>query len=401
MQCLSKHTKDATALRGSYKFKSAEVATIMVAAGFAAGVAGRAFLWEYLFVQGRQLATAELIQSTWPEMWTQFCDSVFRGLLDFKATVDSWGTFDLNDHQLDCRDQAYADWNLCACLLTDSAFHYYDYTDSRIWQKLDIFSDPTTPFMVWHHDILAPYVRQLQHDAERAYKSICEKRGGRIVLDQARTNLKIEDASTFDHSRAILVEMTRLLDEGWDEFQGLPRPPAPLPPAPAIHVPTISLPPDIAGAKQLDVLLHHYEKELPRYFSPLLPNKPAPPLWVDGSDKSGKKFRERKDMLFELDAQVSHAHAKVTKVKDRTKAVQYVLDVWRIKMDQYSFTAQDGTSHCIKLLPTQVALCFQHAVGQEKKEVQLKVGKTVNGTRQGDLFGSAKDFLSVFKLSAR
>jgi len=107
MECLSKHTKDATALRGSYKFKSAEVATIMVAAGYAVGVAGRAFLWEYLYVQGRQLAKAELIQSKWPEMWTQFCDSVFPGLLSFKATVDSWVTFDLNDHQLDCRDQAY------------------------------------------------------------------------------------------------------------------------------------------------------------------------------------------------------------------------------------------------------------------------------------------------------
>ena len=37
MECLSKHTKDATALRGSYKIKSAEVATIMVAAGYAMG----------------------------------------------------------------------------------------------------------------------------------------------------------------------------------------------------------------------------------------------------------------------------------------------------------------------------------------------------------------------------
>ena len=210
MECLSKHTKDATALRGSYKFKSAEVATIMVAAGFALGVAGRAFLWEYLYVQGRQLATAELIQSKWPEMWTQFCNSVFPGLLDFKATVDSWGTFDLNDHQLDCRDQAYADWHLCACLLTDSCFHYYDYTDSQIWQELDIFSNPTTPFMVWHHDTFAPYVRQLQQDADRAYRSICDQRGGRTVLDQARDNLRIEVASTFDHSRAILAEMIRL-----------------------------------------------------------------------------------------------------------------------------------------------------------------------------------------------
>lgn len=69
-------------------------------------------------------------------------------------------------------------------------------------------------------------------------------------------------------------------------------------------------------------------------------------------------------------------------------------------MNQYSFTNQDGTFHCIKLLPTQVALCFQQAVGQKKDVVQLKVGKSVNGIRQGDLFGSAKDFLRVFKSCA-
>ena len=373
----------------------------MVAAGFALGVAGRAFLWEYLYVQGRQLATAELIQSKWPEMWRQFCNSVFPGLLDFKATVDSWGTFDLNDHQLDCRDQAYADWHLCACLLTDSCFHYYDYTDSQIWQELDIFSNPTTPFMVWHHDTFAPYVRQLQQDADRAYRSICDQRGGRTVLDQARDNLRIEVASTFDHSRAILAEMIRLLDAGRDHFQGLPQHATALPPAPAIHVPTISLPPDVASAKELDPLLNHYEKELRRYYSPHLKaqDKLTPPDWADGSDKSGKRFSSRKDMLFELDAQVSHVHANVTKVK-RDKAVQRVLNTWKLRMNQYSFTDQHGAFHCIKLLPTQVALCFQQAVGQKKDVVQLKVGKSVNGIRQGDLFGNAKDFLSVFKLSA-
>lgn len=70
-------------------------------------------------------------------------------------------------------------------------------------------------------------------------------------------------------------------------------------------------------------------------------------------------------------------------------------------MDQFSFTAQDGTSHCIKLklLPTHVALCFQQAVGQKKGTVQLKVGKSVNGSKQGALKGSAEEFLSVFKVS--
>ena len=149
-------------------------------------------------------------------------------------------------------------------------------------------------------------------------------------------------------------------------------------------------------------MLNHYEKELRRYYSPHLKaqDKLTPPDWADGSDKSGKRFASRKDMLFELDAQVSHVHANVTKVK-RDKAVQRVLNTWKLRMNQYSFTDQDGAHCCIKLLPTQVALCFKQAVGQKKTEVQLKVGKPVSGVRQGDLFGSADEFLSVFKLSSR
>ena len=123
------------------------------------------------------------------------------------------------------------------------------------------------------------------------------------------------------------------------------------------------------------------------------------PVLADGSDKSGKRFASRKDKLFELEAQMSHVHANVTKVK-RQKAVQRVLNTWRLRINQYSFTGQDGTYHCIKLLPTQVALCFQQAVGQKKDVVQLKVGKSVNGIRQGGLFGNAEDFLRVFKLYA-
>lgn len=45
------------------------------------------------------------------------------------------------------------------------------------------------------------------------------------MFDQARDNLRIEVASTFDHmhARAILAEMTRLLDAGWNQDQSLPR----------------------------------------------------------------------------------------------------------------------------------------------------------------------------------
>ena len=66
----------------------------------------KAFLWEYQFVQGRQLATTELqIWSGRPDMWKQFCVTAdFLGLINFKATVDSWGTFHLSHHQLDCLD---------------------------------------------------------------------------------------------------------------------------------------------------------------------------------------------------------------------------------------------------------------------------------------------------------
>ena len=44
------------------------------------------------------------------------------------------------------------------------------------------------------------------------------------MLDQARENLRIVVASTFDHmhATAILAEMTRLLDAGWDQNHSLP-----------------------------------------------------------------------------------------------------------------------------------------------------------------------------------
>ncbi len=82
------------------------------------------------------------------------------------------------------------------------------------------------------------------------------------MLDQARDNLGIDVACTLDHSRGLLQEMVRLLDQGTEYFQALPQRPAPLPPAPEVHVPTISLPLDIASAKDLEPLLQQWEKKL-------------------------------------------------------------------------------------------------------------------------------------------
>ncbi len=403
MTTLSKHVERATAIRGHYKFKHAAVRIIMKAAGFSEGIYEGHFNWEGSYIQGRQLATADLIQAKWPGMWEHFCEAVFPGILDFKARVDSRGKNSLTHDEEDMRMQAYVDWNLCETLLQDLPFHLWEdrSKDSSLWKAFDCLEDPTSPFCVWLHDQFAPWVRQLQHDAGRVHVSIHNQRGGgRTVLDQARDNLHIEVARTLDHSRALLQEMARLLNEGTEYFQALPQRPAPLPPAPEVHVPTISLPLDVT--KDLGPLLQLWDKKLRKYFSPLLEDKPTPPAWVDGSKNSGKRFNERKDMLFELDAQVKRAHAKSkVKVKDRTVAVQQVLDAWRIKMARYSFTDTSGTPRCIKLTPTQVALCFQHAVGQKKKIVHVTVGKTnkVTGDRQGDLFGSAEDFLSVFKSS--
>ena len=412
MTTLSKHVDKATAIKGHYKFKHAAIRIIMKAGGFSEGIYENHFNWEGAYIQGRQLATVDLIQAKWPGMWEHFCEAVFPGLLDFKALVDSRGKHNLTEDEEDMRMQAYVDWNLCETLLQDLPFHLWEdqSKDSPLWKALDCLEDPTSPFCVWLHDEFAPWVRQLQHDADKVHVSIRNQRGGRTVLDQARDNLKLWDPKTLNESRALLQEMVRLLNEGTEHFQALPQCLAPQPPAPEVHVPTISLPLNMTGAKDLDPLLHLWEKKLRQYFSPLEPKK-TPPAWVDGSKGSGKRFGERKDMLFELDAQVCHAYkinkdkdrAKNDKVKDRAKAVQQVLDAWRIKMARYSFTDTNGTPCCTKLTVTDVARCFREALGEKKKDVvQVKAGKSVGGTRQGDLFGNPKEFLSVcVQLSAR
>ena len=40
----------------------------------------------------------------------------------------------------------------------------------------------------------------------QSLQSICNNRGGRTVLDQARDNLRKEVASAFEHAKAILAD---------------------------------------------------------------------------------------------------------------------------------------------------------------------------------------------------
>ena len=97
MTTLSKHVDKATAIRGHYKFKHAAVRILMKAGGFSEGIYENHFNWEGAYIQGRQLATVDLIQAKWPGMWEHFCEAVFPGLLDFKALVDSRGKHNLTD----------------------------------------------------------------------------------------------------------------------------------------------------------------------------------------------------------------------------------------------------------------------------------------------------------------
>ena len=141
MTTISKHVANATAIRAHYKFKHAKVKTMMKAAGFCEGIYASQFAWEGSFVQGRQLATVELIQAKWPGMWEHFCEALFPGLLAFKAQIDARGHDELYSDEDDMRIQAHVDYHLCQCLLQDSAFFRWNFPDSPIWRALEVFQD--------------------------------------------------------------------------------------------------------------------------------------------------------------------------------------------------------------------------------------------------------------------
>ena len=241
-----------------------------------------------------------------------------------------------------------------------------------------MFQDPTTPIMKWHHDTLTPWVRQLQRDADRCHASIRNMRGGRTVLDTARKNLGIEVASTLVQSRALLQEMVRLLDAeeaGSNAVQILPAHPPPPPPVPDVFVPVLRMPKEVIEQSVLVLrpLWDLWESKLRQYYSPLLKERKTPPAW-EGRDK--EKFQDRKDMLLELDAQISEAVAKKkggqkSAAADRKLATQQVLNAWHARMREYRFTAEDKTEHIISLTPTQVAKAFKqgYAWGERQQEV--------------------------------
>lgn len=109
IQCITKHTKEASVLRTSYRFKSAEIKTMTRLAGYSAGIAGGDFKWEHHLIQGRQLITPEVMQEKWPAQWACFQQAVFPCLDRLLQRVDARGTSELSPHEEDCRNQAYVD----------------------------------------------------------------------------------------------------------------------------------------------------------------------------------------------------------------------------------------------------------------------------------------------------
>ena len=146
-----------------------------------------------------------------------------------------------------------------------------------------------------------------------------------------------------------------------------------------------------------------WEAKLRQYYSPLLKERQTPPAW---HERDYEKFQDRKDMLLELDAQISEAAAKKkggqkSAAADRTLATQQVLTAWHARMREYRVAAGAGTKHSIRLTPTQVAKAFKQGCAWEKGNkkyelVQLKVG-TGGEEKKCEIRESAVDFLKAFR----
>lgn len=398
IECISKHTKGATVLRTSYRFKSAEIKSITRLADYQEGIAGSDFKWEHHLIQGRQLITPDILQAKWPAEWTEFQDTVFPGLVRLARDVHIRyrENTELNDHEGDCRNQALVDQALCCTLLVDSAFHYDQFRASACWKELGIFSDPTSKWMQWHHDEFAPWVQQLQRDAERAHACIRHPNGSMTVLDQARSNLGIINASS-SQSWELLREMVKLMDENSGGFgvATIPKQPEPMLPLPKVYIETLSFPNALASPKTLRPLWDLWQNSLSQYFSPLHKNSKPIPAW-DTYRPHTENWNNRKDMLLELDRQVAFCHSNITKVKDRAVAVTHVLGRWNAKMEAFEYVREGQKVRPRNILtPVDLGRCFFQATSQQKDKVVLKKAKSKSVT--GDEVCSAQEFLSVFR----
>ena len=217
--------------------------------------------------------------------------------------------------------------------------------------------------MQWHHGHVAPWIWQLQVDAERAHACIRER--GRTVLDQARTNLNIKQASA-NNALCILQEMVRLIDSsivfGMPAMQKQPEPMLPLP---KVHIQTLSFPNYLASPKTLRPIWDLWQNSLKQYFGPLA--KQPIPAW-EAVRQHSDNWREWKDMLLELDAQVAFCDSNITKVKDRSMAVNHVLDQWHVKMETIESVREGQMQRSRnKLTVGQVGTCWRPETRRQKR----------------------------------
>ena len=194
------------------------------------------------------------------------------------------------------------------------------------------------------------------------------------MLDQAMTNLNISNP-TSSQSWDLLREMVRLMAGNSSGFSvaSVPKQPEPLPPLPKVHIETLGFPNQLASPKtHLRPLWDLWQNSLRQYFSPLVKDKKPPPTW-EGGRQSTDNWNGRRDMLLELERQVAHCHSNITKVKDKTVAVNHVLDAWHVKMEgfEYICNGQKGRPKN-KLTPADLRRCFFQIRSQNKTEVTLK-----------------------------
>ena len=193
----SKHS-GGQVVRGHYIFKIPDTEVTLVAAGFADGTHFSKFHWQHHYTQGHQLMTMNEIKKLCSEeIWQAISKGIFYSLDRLKAQIDSIQHRTLTQAEEELQAQLELHWFLRETLLQDACFLLIYHPNSRLFRDIDFFSDPHSPGMVWLREVLAPAVNKLQQQADRVHDSIIR---GSSVLQQARTNLCIKQATTVDQT---------------------------------------------------------------------------------------------------------------------------------------------------------------------------------------------------------
>lgn len=369
----SKHTREKTALNGSYLFKLPCILVALVAAGFAGKLNGRKFSWNRHYIPGRQLMTAARIQQLWPGKWEHFCNQLLPGFRQLQHDVLNRGHRNLDDHEKDSQAQAQLLAYLLIVLLRDSAILLYQQPNARIWRDLCIFRDPASEFMIWHATRLQPAVLQLQQQAEKIHYSVISHNGSKTIMDEALELMNLTQAQTAEQAWDLHAKMAELVSR-----TTVPAAAVSQQPAVPVEAKPLGLYLSNTEGDSLHLLWSAWDTRFRQHFGPGVDVHAARPQWAPGM-KSGDKLKDRKQLLLELDRQIQAAlpnlHCKAA--EKRPLAVKHVLSTFQTRMDTFACVSAGGQKKGISL--AQVAAGFK-SVGSNKSSnvVLLQRGTTAN-----------------------